>query len=140
MVVTIWIYLLTTRGKIMRLLLSFSILCVTMTGCGNTPASPAPPPVAPADTCDFICVQYLSGGDWYCDSDCDGWYDAVEIEFGDDPCNPYSPPFSPSSPATVCEDFLDADVIFIFNKAQQSDPAEIYESQRNDLAESHVAD
>ncbi len=103
-------------------------LMMTVCGCETTPRI-APEP----DVCEFICMQYLSGGEWFCDSDCDGWYDAVEIEFGYNPCSPLSPPVAPSSPATVCADVLDADVILIFSKAQQSDPTEVYEAQRNEL-------
>lgn len=54
--------------------------------------------------CNFICVVFPT--DVFCDSDCDGWYDAVEIRFGDNPCNSLSPPYAPSSPATVCSDIL----------------------------------
>ncbi len=39
-----------------------------------------------------------------CDSDCDGWFDDVEIDIlGSDPCDPFDPPFSPEVEASVCD-------------------------------------
>jgi len=38
----------------------------------------------------------------YCDSDCDGWFDHIEEQFGYDKCNPNSPSFPPDSPSTIC--------------------------------------
>ena len=52
--------------------------------------------------CGSVCVQFPESGNIFCDSDCDGWFDHIEIEFGYDPCNELSPPFPPSTPAQVC--------------------------------------
>jgi len=53
-------------------------------------------------SCTPICVA--TG---FCDSDCDGWYDAVEIDYGLDPCDPSDPPFSPDPDmaAGICDPF-----------------------------------
>jgi len=56
--------------------------------------------------CGSICVRFPSTGSTYCDSDCDGWHDSVEIDFGYDPCSPFSPPYAPSFPSTVCADIF----------------------------------
>jgi len=48
------------------------------------------------------CTLKCSFSNAFCDSDCDGWYDSVEILFGDNPCNASSPGRPPDSPATVC--------------------------------------
>jgi hypothetical protein len=47
---------------------------------------------------DGYCWRYDRMGD----SDCDGWYDGVEADFGYDRFDPYDPPFCPDSPARIC--------------------------------------
>lgn len=58
--------------------------------------------------CTSNCIQFIAGGEIFCDSDCDGWYDDVEIANGGNPCNPASPPFSPSPEnwSPVCSEVL----------------------------------
>jgi len=74
-----------------------------------TPVSYPRPVFIQSDPCDLLCIQVIEGGSIFCDSDCDGWFDDVELGGGYDPCNPFSPPFvpSPSARAPVC-DVLDA--------------------------------
>ncbi len=80
-------------------------ICVNQE-CVNAPdMSGYPLPILePAPGCDLICVQYLPGGDVFCDSDCDGWYDSVEVTFGSDRCSALSPPYSPDTPALICSE------------------------------------
>lgn len=68
----------------------------------SRPQFPRPIIVA-GGRCTLQCIQYLLDGELFCDSDCDGWYDEVEAIGGFDPCSPFSPSFSPSTPASVCE-------------------------------------
>ena len=59
------------------------------------------PRMAVSNACGRICV--VLDGEHFCDSDCDGWYDSVEVEFGYNPCDPSDPPSSPGTLAsTVC--------------------------------------
>ena len=82
------------------------------------PCSPFDPPFAPspgthAGVCDPSTVSIgvtgcipICNSAGYCDPDCDGWFDTVELTFGFDPCNPFTPSFSPDTPATVCSDLI----------------------------------
>lgn len=95
-------------NRTVSVLLSLIVIC---TGCGAEAGSQsngrgtiiAPIPVSyplfiiepDPPFCDFICIQFVPNGELICDSDCDGWYDPVELENGADPCDPFSPPFSP---------------------------------------------
>ncbi len=120
-------------------------------GCGGEPGQAAPQPIfvpvpvpVPVPVtypriiiepdppyCDFICIQYTANTQIFCDSDCDGWYDAIEVEFGDDPCNPFSPPFSPDpgSGAMVCPN--------IFGKSKkmtETEATQRFQSQQYELS------
>lgn len=88
-------------------------------GCSEEPGQAAPLPIlVPVPVifpriiiepdppfCDFICIQFVANSEIFCDSDCDGWYDGVEVQFGQDPCNPFSPPFAPDpgAEALICQ-------------------------------------
>ena len=114
-------------------------------GCGGEPEQAAPLPIfVPVPVtypriiiepdppyCDFICVQFSANGEFFCDSDCDGWFDHLELDFGHDPCNPFSPSFAPEpgAGATVCQ--------FIFGKSKNMTEAEAtlrFQSQQHELS------
>lgn len=88
---------------------------------GNlTPLAPLPPPLPPPPPpplpsfCGGVppffipCLAICEFDGDFCDSDCDGWFDRIEFDFGYDPCNPFSPPFSPDpgDGATICDNCL----------------------------------
>lgn len=54
-------------------------------------------------TCPEFCHLDL------CDSDCDGWFDDVEIDAGWDPCNAFDPLFCPDTPARICNFIIGCD-------------------------------
>lgn len=122
-------------NQAVKVALVATLLLFALSGCGNqptvgtptaepsafaaTPATPAPEvvfvPVASPGVlaitigptglgCDFVCEAFPNGA-IFCDSDCDGWFDDVEIEFGYNPCNPAEPPIVPTNGgASVCAD------------------------------------
>lgn len=122
--------------------LALLLLC---SGCAIPVVEPPPvvfvpitiPPIAPVSGfiihgdngfgCNFVCEVFPA--DVFCDSDCDGWFDHVEIRFGHNPCNPLSPPYAPNSPATVCQRAFG----FPKNRSEASDPIAAYESQLEQL-------
>ncbi len=63
----------------------------------NTPVGDGPLSCLP------ICISTD-----YCDSDCDGWFDLVELGSGTDPCDPLDPSYAPDSPSGICESLVDA--------------------------------
>lgn len=75
-----------------------------------TPVSPGDYPCAlyaAAPDCNLICVSLgPSAINTLCDSDCDGWFDDVEIDAGLDPCSGTSPGYPPTVRTTVCVDAL----------------------------------
>lgn len=48
----------------------------------------------------------IDANEQFCDSDCDGWFDSVEAEFGFDKCDDSEPNFAPDSDiaADICGD------------------------------------
>ena len=81
--------------------------------------------------CDFICIQFRANSEIFCDSDCDGWFDGVELDFGHDPCNPFSPSFAPDpgAEATVCQ------IIFGKSKKMTEEEATLrFHSQQLELS------
>ena len=68
--------------------------------CDNDPNTPI---IDDTLGCAPICISTD-----YCDSDCDGWFDLVEIGGGTDPCDPLDPSFAPDDPSGICELLLDA--------------------------------
>ena len=67
--------------------------------CDNDPNTPV---IDDTLACSPICISTD-----YCDSDCDGWFDLVELGGGTDPCDPLDPPFAPDPPSGICEILLD---------------------------------
>jgi len=67
--------------------------------CDNDPNTPIAEGTV---NCVAICISTD-----YCDSDCDGWFDLVELGSGTDPCDPLDPTFAPDAPSGICEFLLD---------------------------------
>ncbi|TWT41969.1 hypothetical protein RAS1_30950 [Phycisphaerae bacterium RAS1] len=81
------------------------------------PPEPPPPPSRPQTRCTPVCDSY-----GYCDSDCDGWFDEVEIANGYDACDWYSPDFYPEW--DVAADICDSSRVFATARVRESDGAD----------------